>query len=234
MSIPNSNLDEGYDTSYPKKNNPLYTFKGGWIGTRNPLTCYDRGVNAFYVSKSSTLPINDNGSTVAHMMTIGWGEGNTCVGYKVGSVIKHISAGIVCVGDYDAGTDMINAKEAAIRPTTLSFIYKASPYNGDEYLVKAELVNITDGVETIIGTGNLQSGITVSNYTTQTINIEYADTYKELPITHVRVVFKAGTKEDRDHLEDKFRDASIWEAYINAYIIGSQFWLDSFSFNYDK
>lgn len=235
LSIPNSNLDEGYDTSYLQKNNPLYTFKGGWIGTRNPLTCHDRGVNAFYVSKSSTLPINDNGSTVAHMMTIGWGEGNTCdFGNKAGSVINHISAGIVCVGDYDAGTDMINAKEAAIRPTTLSFIYKASPYNGDEYLVKAELVNITDGVETIIGTGNLQSGITVSNYTTQTINIEYADTYKELPITHVRVVFKAGTKEDRDHLEDKFRDASLWEGYSNAYIIGSQFWLDSFSFNYDK
>lgn len=234
LSIPNSNLDEGYDTSYPKKNNPLYTFKGGWIGTRNPLTCHNQGVNAFYVSKSSTLPLNDNGSTVAHMMTIGWGKGNTCVDYKAGSVINHISAGIVCVGDYDAGTDMINAKEAAIRPTTLSFIYKASPYNGDEYLVKAELVNITDGVETIIGTGNLQSGITVSNYTTQTINIEYADAYKELPITHVRVVFKAGTKEDRDHLEDKFRDASIWEGYVNAYIIGSQFWLDSFSFNYDK
>ena len=101
-------------------------------------------------------------------------------------------------------------------------------------MVKAELVNITDGVETIIGTGNLQSGITVSNYTTQTINIEYADAYKELPITHVRVVFKAGTKEDRDHLEDKFRDASLWEGYSNAYIIGSQFWLDSFFFNYDK
>ena len=50
----------------------------------------------------------------------------------------------------------------------------------------------------------------------------------------MRVLFKAGTKEDRDHLEDDFRDASVWEGYENAYIIGSQFWLDSFHFNYDK
>ena len=75
MNIPNSTLDDGYDTTYPKDDNPLYIFKGDWIDTRNELTCHSDGVNAFYVSKSSTLPINDNGSTVAHMMVIGWGAG---------------------------------------------------------------------------------------------------------------------------------------------------------------
>ena len=37
---------------------------------------------------------------------------------------------------------------------------------------------------------------------------------------------------DRDHLEDKFRDAKV--PYGDAYIIGSQFWLDSFTLHYDK
>ena len=235
LTIPNSTLDDGYDTTYPKDDNPLYSFIGDWIDTRNELTCHSDGANAFYVSKSSTLPINDNGSTVAHMMVIGWGAGNTCAfGNKTGSVIGNISSGIVCVGDYDASSDVINAKEAYIRPTSLTFTYKASPYNGDEYLVEVVLLNITDGVETIIGEGILQSGNTVNDYSTQSIDINYDDSALELPISHVKVLFKAGTKEDRDHLEDKFRDASVWDGYVNAYIIGSQFWLDSFQFNYDK
>lgn len=235
LNIPNSTLDEGYTTTNPKKNNPLYTFNGSWVDTRNELTCHSNGVNAFYVSKSSTLPINDNGSTVAHMMVIGWGENNTCAfGNKAGSVINNISSGLVCVGDYDVSLDVINAKEAYIRPTSLTFTYKASPYNGDEYLVEATLLNITEGVETIIGEGKLQSGVTIGTYTTQSLDIAYDELVKELPISHVKVLFKAGTREDRDHLEDKFRDASLWEGYANAYIIGSQFWLDSFQFNYDK
>ena len=236
LTIPNSSMDDGYDATYPKDDNPLYIFKGDWIDTRNELTCHSDGVNAFYVSKSSTLPINDNGSTVAHMMVIGWGAGNTCAfGSKTGSVINNISSGIVCVGDYDANNDTIYAKSAYIRPSSLTFTYKASPYNGDEYLIEATLLNIADdGETTIVGKGRLQSGTSIGNYSTETITIEYDDSAKELPISHVKVLFQAGTKEDRDHLEDDFRDASIWEGYSNAYIIGSQFWLDSFHFNYDK
>ena len=239
MDIPNSTFDDGYDITYPKDDNPLYIFKGDWIDTRNELTCHSDGINAFYVSKSSTLPINDNGSTVAHMMVIGWGAGNTCsFGEKdnwIGnSVINHISAGIACVGDYDVSSDVINAKEAYIRPSSLTFTYKASPYNGDEYLIEATLLNITDGIETIIGEGKLQSGALVDSYTTQSLDITYDESAKELPVSHVKVLFKAGTKEDRDHLEDKFRDAGLGDGYSNAYIIGSQFWLDSFHFNYNK
>ena len=233
MDIPNSTFDDGYDITYPKDDNPLYIFKGDWIDTRNELTCHSDGANAFYVSKSSTLPINDNGSTVAHMMVIGWGAGNTCAfGSKTGSVINNISSGIVCVGDYDANNDTIYAKSAYIRPSSLTFTYKASPYNGDEYLIEATLLNITDGVETIIGEGKIQSGASVNGYTTQSLDITYNEFAKELPISHVKVLFKAGTKEDRDHLEDKFRDARF--PYGSAYLIGSQFWLDSFHFNYDK
>lgn len=235
LSIPNSTLDEGYSTTYPKEDNPLYIFNGGWIGTRNTLTCHSDGVNAFYVSKSSTLPITENGSTVAHLMTIGWGAGNTCAfGNKSGSVINHVSAGLVCVGDYEASNDTIYAKSASIRPTSLSFTYKATPYNGDEYLVEIALVNISDGIETLIGHAELTSGETVGSYTTSTIDVKYDDEYKYLPITHVRIIFKSGIKEDKDHLENKFRDASIWNGYTNAYLVGSQFWLDSFSLIYNK
>lgn len=236
LNIPNSSLDEGYSTTYPKNENPLYTFNGGWIGTRNPLTCHTEGVNAFYVSKSSTLPVSDNGSTVAHMMTIGWGAGNTCAfGKKSGSVINNISAGLVCVGDYSAEGDKIAPKEAYTRPTALSFIYKASPYNGDEYQITASLLNVSEeGIETEIGRGELLSGESISSYTTREITITYNDANKKLPITHIRAIFKAGTKEDKDHLEDNFRDASIWDGYTNAYIVGSQFWLDSFTFKFDK
>lgn len=235
LSIPNSTLDEGYSTTYPKKDNPLYIFNGGWIGTRNTLTCHSDGANAFYVSKSSTLPITENGSTVAHLMTIGWGAGNTCdFGNKSGSVINHVSAGLVCVGDYEASNDTIYAKSASIRPTSLSFTYKAAPYNGDEYFVEIALVNISDGIETLIGHAELTSGETVGSYTTSTIDVEYNDECKYLPINHVRIIFKSGIKEDKDHLEDKFRDASIWDWYSNAYLVGSQFWLDSFSLIYNK
>lgn len=235
LSIPNSTLDEGYETTYPKKDNPLYEFNGGWIGTRNTLTCHSDGANAFYVSKSSTLPINENGSTVAHLMTIGWGAGNTCnVGKKNNSVINNVSAGIVCVGDYEASSDTVYAKAASIRPTSLNFTYKAAPYNGDEYLVEIVLVNILENAETVIGSARLISGEKIDNYRTQSMDIVYDEAYKQLPITHVRILFKAGVKEDKDYLEDKFRDASFWDGYTNAYLVGSQFWLDSFSLVYSK
>lgn len=235
LTIPNSSLNDGYGTTYPKSKNPLYTFNGGWIGTRNPQTCHTSGVNAFYVSKSSTLPISDNGSTVAHLMTIGWGSGNTCsFGNKSGSVINNISAGIVCVGDYNSGQDSVYAKSAYVRPTSLSFVYKASPYSDDEYLVAIQLVNITDGVESVIGKAEMQSGTAQSSYVSQKLDVSYNDEYKQLPITHLRVIFKAGTKEDRDHLEDKFSKEGSGSFYSNYYIKGSQFWLDSFTLNYDK
>ena len=92
----------------------------------------------------------------------------------------------------------------------------------------------SDDVETVVGEGKLQSGNAVGSYQTGKLEISYQESAKELPISHVRVIFKAGTQEDRDHLEDDFRDASLLEGYTNAYIVGSQFWLDSFSFNYDK
>lgn len=235
LSIPNSTLDEGYSTTYPKDDNPLYDFNGGWIGTRNTLTCHSDGVNAFYVSKSSTLPVNENGSTVAHLMTIGWGAGNTCsFGNKSGSVINNVSAGILCVGDYEASGDTIYAKVASIRPTSLNFTYKSAPYNGDEYLVEIALVNISENVETVIGSARLTSGEKIDSYKTQSMDVVYNDAYKQLPITHVRILFKAGINENKDYLEDKFRDASIWDGYTNAYLVGSQFWLDSFSLVYDK
>lgn len=235
IQIPNSTLDDGYDTSNPKKKNPLYKFKGGWIDTRNNLTCHANGVNAFYVSKSGTLPEKGNNSTVAHMMTIGWGEGNTCsFGSKSGSVIKNVSAGIVCVGDFDVSTKVINPKSAYIRPTSMEFTYKASPYNGDEYLIKVELLNVSDDVETVVGSGVLQSGAIVGNYTTSKVGIKYDDRYNNLAISHVRILFQSGIKEDTDHLEDSFRDASVWNGYTTAYIMGSQLWLDSFTLKYDR
>ena len=52
--------------------------------------------------------------------------------------------------------------------------------------------------------------------------------------SYVRLIFKAGTKEDRDHLEDKFSKEGSGSFYSNYYLKGSQFWLDSFVLNYNK
>ena len=235
LTIPNSSLDDGYETTYPKSKNPLYTFNGGWIGTRNPLTCHSAGVNALYVSKSSTIPVTDNGSTVAHMMTIGWGSGNTCsFGNKNGSKINNVSAGMVCVGDYQPEQDSVYARSAYIRPTSLSFVYKAAPYGDDEFLVSAQLVHIAEGVETLIGKAEMKSGIAQSGYVSQRLNLVYRSECERLPITHLRIIFKAGTKEDKDHLEDKFIKEGSGTFYSNYYIRGSQLWLDSFTLNYEK
>lgn len=141
---------------------------------------------------------------------------------------------MICVGDYNSNQDSVYAKSAYIRPTSLSFIYKASPYSDDEYWASIYLVNITDGIESVIGKAEMKSGLAQTSYITQSLSIVYNSEYEQLPITHLRVIFKSGTKENKDHLEDNFRDASIWDGYSNAYIIGSQFWLDSFDLNYDK
>lgn len=233
--IPNQTFDDGHDVTYPKSENPLYTFKGGWIETRNSMTCHTSGVNAFYVSKSGTLPVVDDGRNVAHMMTMGWGASNTCnFGNKSGSVINNISAGLVCVGSFDASQDKITGLSAYVRPTALKFTYRAEPYNGDEYLAQIFLENHDGAEPVILGSGKLQSGEKVTSYKEQVLPVTYDNQYKDLPITHIKVEFYSGTKSDRDHLENKFRDASVWDGYTNAYIIGSQFWLDGFSLVYDK
>lgn len=233
--IPNQTFDDGHDVTYPKSENPLYTFKGGWIETRNSMTCHTSGFNAFYVSKSGTLPVVDDGRNVAHMMTMGWGASNTCnFGNKSGSVINNISAGLVCVGSFDASQDKITGLSAYVRPTALKFTYRAEPYNGDEYLAQIFLENHDGAEPVILGSGKLQSGEKVTSYKEQVLPVTYDNQYKDLPITHIKVEFYSGTKSDRDHLENKFRDASVWDGYTNAYIIGSQFWLDGFSLVYDK
>lgn len=233
--IPNSTFNEGYTITYPKNNNPLYTFDGGWIDTRNSLTCHTKGVNAFYVSKSSTLPIEENNSIVAHMLVIGWGENNSCVlGNKTRSVIKNISAGLICVGDYDISTGEISSKEAYIKPTAMNFVYKAAPYNDDEYLIKIEMLNITDGEETVIGDGELRSNTSQNSYVAGSLNISYKEECKDMFISHVRILFQCGTKEDRDHLADKFSKEGSGSFYSNYYIKGSEFWLDEFSLEYNK
>lgn len=235
--IPNQTFDDGYDVTYPKSENPLYTFKGGWIETRNSMTCHTSGINAFYVSKSGTLPVVDDGRNVAHMMTMGWGEGNTCAfGSKDhwlgNSVIKNISAGLVCVGSFDASQDKVSALPAYVRPTALKFAYRAEPFKDDEYLIQIFLENHDGAEPVVLGSGKLQSGEKVTSYKEQVLSVTYDNQYKDLPITHIKVEFYSGTKSDRDHLEDKFRDASL--PYEDAYIIGSQFWLDGFSLVYDK
>lgn len=233
--IPNQTFDDGYDVTYPKNENPLYTFKGGWIETRNSMTCHTSGVNSFYVSKSGTLPVVDDGRNVAHMMTMGWGAGNTCsFGNKSGSVINNISAGLVCVGSFDASQDKVSALPAYVRPTALKFAYRAEPFKDDEYLIQIFLENHDGAEPVVLGSGKLQSGEKVTSYKEQVLPVTYDNQYKDLPITHIKVEFYSGTKSDRDHLEDKFRDASVWDGYTNAYIIGSQFWLDGFSLVYDK
>lgn len=235
--IPNQTFDDGYDVTYPKSENPLYTFKGGWIETRNSMTCHTSGINAFYVSKSGTLPVVDDGRNVAHMMTLGWGAGNTCAfGSKDhwlgNSVIKNISAGLVCVGSFDASQDKVSALPAYVRPTALKFTYRAEPFKDDEYLIQIFLENHDGAEPVVLGSGKLQSGEKVTSYKEQVLSVTYDNQYKDLPITHIKVEFYSGTKSDRDHLEDKFRDASL--PYEDAYIIGSQFWLDGFSLVYDK
>ena len=149
------------------------------------------------------------------MMTIGWGQGNSCsFGNKSGSVIKNISSGIVCVGEYDSGQDSIYAKSAYVRPTSMTFVYKASPYGDDEYLISIQLINITDGLETVIGRAEIKSNNTQSDYITQNLDVVYNEQFV--------------------HLEDKFSKEGSGSFYSNYYLKGSQFWLDSFVLNYNK
>lgn len=236
FQIQNSNMEEGYTTEYPKKGNPLYIFNGNWIDTRNTQTCHKDGVNAFYVSKSSTLAITDNGRNVAHLMTIGWGAGNTCnFGSKKGSIINNVSAGLLCVGDYKVSEDIVSPKEASIRPTALQYTYKAIPYNKDEYLIEICMLNLSDKKETIIGYAKHQSAAIVDSYQqSEPLIIAYDSKQNHLPITHIRVIFKAGTKENIDYLKDKFDKEGSGSFYSNYYLKGSEFWLDSFSLIYDK
>ena len=237
LQAKNNSFDE-HSATFPKSDNPLYIFEGGWIDTRNSLTCHEFGANAFYVSKSSTLPETDQGRSVARLMTIGWGEGNTCsFGKKenwIGnSVIKNISAGLVCVGSYEKSpNEKITGHKASVRPTAMKFTYRATPFKDDEYQVKIALEHHDGETVSVIGEGMLQSNRTVSNYEEATINVNYNDLYRDLPITHIKVEFYGGTKSDWDHLPNDFRDASV--PYTYAYICGSEFWLDSFSFIYDK
>lgn len=227
MQIPGSDLN-AWSSYNPVSNNPTFTVDGGWWATRNAKTNSEGG-NFFYCRMSNTKPQDAYSGKGAELTTIGWGNGNTCVGSTPsGAVVKNVSAAILFVGEYDGGEKY--GKPFNAKPTALSFHYKAYPVGGDNC---SAIIQIKSG-DAIIGQASFKVNKDVSSYTQQVLPVVYDPQYNHLAPTTISIVFKSGDNEgDKKYLNK-------WVQYSNAAFYGgwasegSKFYVDEISLIFDK
>ncbi len=139
-----SNLDfEKWDINY----NGVDEAKS-WVNTSNATK---------YGAPATLLKEVDNpASGLAYMKitTAYWEEGTT---YQLDTLVG----------------SLIQQTAYSKRPISFNFSYKAKPKNGDEVLVGVQLTTTINDSLIVVGEGFFTSNQTVSDWTTQTVDIEY-------------------------------------------------------------
>jgi hypothetical protein len=77
------------------------------------------------------------------------------------------------------------------RPTQMQFYCKYTPYKTDSFKAIVVLENRTNGVTTRVGYGECTSNESLSSFKEMNVDINYDDTYKKLPITHMYILFSS-------------------------------------------
>jgi hypothetical protein len=153
-------------------------------GSPNILSTYN-------VNQSTYRETGRTGYAAA-LKTVGWdnSSGNTT------SIIYHKAAGKLFIGSYSynhsSNTDNYDFGMAYVsRPTQMQFYCKYTPYKTDSFKAIVVLENRTNGVTTRVGYGECTSNESLSSFKEMNVDINYDDTYKKLPITHMYILFSS-------------------------------------------
>lgn len=214
---------EDYTIAYGKDGNiSNYGTCYAWTGwsTLNELTCDNCPATAYaYNTRSGSRPTttSQNGNAV-WVATIGWGYGGTTWGSKYKTPGELFLGTCEVNRDNDSATKNYGISHDS-HPTGFSFFYKYTPYDNDH----ADIFIQMWSDDVLLGEGIFQPSNTVSNYTKQTIQINYLTGIENLTPNKLAIVFKSGV------------NTSVKSQNIdNVKYVGSQLWIDEVTLIYDK
>jgi len=199
----NANMDTWSETQHAKQGifGAKYweyfcnsTATPGYWATRNPMTVSNTSNTNSYSNACGTYYVANGSGRAAAISTVNWGGGSTWAGAI--STLKNQSAGYLFMGEYSYvnGTENFNfGRPFASRPNSISFDYKFSSVNSEEFKAYIVVENRNGGTVTELGRGTFISGTGVDNFTNHTINITYTNT--SLKATHAYLVFVSSTAE---------------------------------------
>lgn len=178
IQLANSDLENGTITA-SESNWQRWAFDG-WA-TYNQMTTMTSGTrhNTAYVSRSGAAQTSDkhSGQYAVELRTIGWGAGNSAVGSIKSNNPKYINKGILYLGTEP--TDHAKLDEQVVkgidfnsRPASISFWYKYSKHNSEDY--GGMLIWVKDAAGNTIASGS-QSNLAASDYTQITVPLTYAE-----------------------------------------------------------
>ena len=235
LQLPNSGFEDWYYTrpSGVKYWEVYYACAEGetpvW-NTLNQLTTSEggTGTNMFnhkgcrYCANSGTIETTDcaSGSKAALIRTVGWGGGNSAVGYDNSN---NRTVGQLYLGSYDSESKApLYGISFASRPKAISFSYKYAPVEGDRFVVEIGVYGDENGVETLLASQSY-SGDAAESYQTLTIDINY--TQATLKANKIYIAFKSGTLTT-------FKKWPDFANLSNGEFLGSELFIDDLKLCY--
>lgn len=173
-----------------------------WATVNTKTFAEESNVNSTYNRVPSTMKYESGYDGVAvRLRTVGWdnGAGNTV------TICYHAAAGKLFLGSYSynhsSNTDAYNyGISFNSRPSYVKAYYKYSPVKGDSFKAWIVVLNREGGKETVIGSGELVSGETVTSWREMKFEVKYTDLTKKA--THMYVAFSSSVQCSDDEGEE--------------------------------
>ena len=193
--------------------------------TLNELTCDHCILTAYaYNTRSGTRPITGSDAyegTTAWIATIGWGYGSTIGGTNYQTPGELFLGSLTDVDhDSDTATKNYGKTDYNSRPTSVSFIYKYIPYDGDKPDIYVQVLHDDE----ILGEAHLEEG--ADSYKTGVLDIKYYSDKIELEPNKLILVFKSGFNSSVQSYGNDGR--------YGVRFVGSQLYIDNVKLIYDK
>ncbi len=191
-----------------------------------------------YNSNSGTISTTDsNSGNAALIRTMGWGPYGTSGNVTNASSSKpcmNKTPGELYLGSFNSSTMAPDyGMSFTSRPKSLSFYYKYTPHDTDQFVIEIVVENRNNGTVTELGKGSFSEGGTTSSYKYKTVDVTYTNT--KLNATHLRVLFKSGTESWSN---EKHTGESYWLEVPETFnlsdgkYVASMLYIDDVTLNY--
>lgn len=165
----------------------------GWATVNDKTFVTKANIWSTYNTVPSSLKCEGIEGNGVRLRTVGWdnGAGNSAIS------LYHVAAGKLFLGKYsynhDKNQDVYDfGYEFTSRPSKVNFYYKYIPYNNDSFKSWVVVVNRDNGVETVLGKGEIIKGGNISSWTLISVPIIYTNLEKKA--THYYIVFSSSSK----------------------------------------
>ncbi len=203
--------------------------------TRNALTTGDRsGTANYYCQYSGTRSTQGASGLAAEISTVNWGSGSTFT--ALGGNKKHITPGMLFIGDYDIDNRTENmGRSFPSRPEGVRFDYKFAPINGESFDAYAVVEHrAADGTVTELGIARVDAQTAkgaAGDFRNITLKFDYTE--RMLKATHIKIAFVSSTSESPSVNAIKGSEG-MFQGYKDSKYIGNVLTVDNVELIYTE